>query len=336
VRPDRDLVLEVQLAVKMTVAASLGWWLASLAGASTPLFAAFVGLTAMSGDPFSSFASTVARILGVFAGIAIGIGLLQLDLRLFWLVVLGVLAGTLTGIALRVGDRVNVQPAISVLFLVAVGRGGAFHVGVARLWETAIGAGVTLLVSVLLWPPHPVRELRLRLDRLRRELVDDLAAVAEDLASGSSAIAARMDDVRAHSLDAVRDVFALDQARQALRLNPLRRRDAAELATLDELINLSARLYRHVRSIARDVVDGPTQDAELAAAARAIAGAVDLALRGQDASSALDTAEDRLARMRPANSAALVVQTQLRQLLADLQVDERVSSPSRVMPRERE
>jgi uncharacterized membrane protein YgaE (UPF0421/DUF939 family) len=304
----------------MTVAASLGWWLASLAGASRPIFAAYVGLTAMSSDPFGSFGATLARSLGVFAGVGIGIGVLQLDLRLLWVVAIGVLIGTLVGVTLRVGDRVNVQPAISVLFLVAVGRNGALDVGVARVWETAIGAGVTLLVSVFLWPPHPVNELRSRLDRLRRELADDLAVVAEDLATGSGATAARMDDIRAHSLDAVRELFALDQARRALRLNPLRRRHAPEVDELEGRIQLAARLYRHARSMARDVADGPMQSEELAAATRAVGEAVDLALRGEDATAAIAAAEDRLAELEPADGgAALVVGTKLRQVLADLE-----------------
>ncbi|MCW2963949.1 MAG: hypothetical protein JWO17_1201 [Actinomycetia bacterium] len=316
----RNLIPEAQLAVKMTVAASLGWWLASLAGASRPIFASFVGLTAMSGDPFGSFGATLARILGVFAGVGIGIAVLQLDLGLLWLVAIGVLIGTLVGVALRVGDRVNVQPAISVLFLVGVGRSSAFDAGVVRVWETAIGAGVTLIVAVFLWPPHPVNELRVRRDRLRRELADDLAVVAEDLATGSGATAARMDDIRAHSLDAVREVFALDQARRALRLNPLRRRHAAEVDELEGSIQLAARLYRHARSIARDVADRPMQNEGLAAATREIGEAIGLALRGEDATAAIAAAEDRLAEVERADGgAALVVATVLRQVLADLE-----------------
>lgn len=314
---DRNFVAEAQLALKMAVAGSLGWWLATLAGEPRPVFAAFVGLVAMSSDPFGSFSSTVARILGVFAGVAIGVGLLQLDLRLLFVVVLALFAGTLVGIALRVGERANVQPAISALFLVGVGRGGALHAGVARLWETAIGAGVTLLVAVLLWPPHPVRELQRRLDRLRRALGDDLAAVADDLATGSGTVAERMTDVRAHSLEAVREVFALAQARRALRLNPLRRLDARRLDELAVRVNLAARLYRHARSVARDVLDARLQDADLAAATRALAEAADRSLRAEDPSPALAAAEARLVDV-PGDEAALVVRAQLRQMLADL------------------
>jgi uncharacterized membrane protein YgaE (UPF0421/DUF939 family) len=233
-------------------------------------------------------------------------------------VVIALVAGTLAGIPLRVGDRPNIQPAVSALFLVALGRSGAFHAGVARLWETAIGAGVTLLVAVLLWPPHPVRELQQRLDRLRRDLVGDVGLVAGDLAFGSHAVGARMEEIRTRSVDAVREVLALEQARRALRFNPLRRRDIDELAVLEDRINLAARLYRHARAVARDVSDTAVESAELGAALRAVAEAADVALRGEDARAAVAAADERLRAVEPASADVLVVRSQVGQMLADL------------------
>src|SRR4051794_7656084 len=272
----------------MGLASSLGWWLGTLAGEQRPIFAALVGLVALSGDPFQALNASLSRIVGVFAGVGIGIGLLQLDWRTLWLVVIGLVAGLLAGIPLRVGDRPNIQPAVSALFLIGLGRSGALDAGVARLWETGLGAGVTLIVAVVVWPPNPVGELTRRLERLRQELAGDLAAVMDDLASGSGAVHTRMEDVRTHSLDAVREVLALDDARRALRLNPLRRGHSAQLEDVAERINLAARLYRHARSIARDELDMQVVDPELAAMARTIAEAVDRTLRGEPAVPALD------------------------------------------------
>jgi hypothetical protein len=78
------------------------------------VFAGLVGLGAMSGDPFGALTSTFARIAGVFAG-----------------------------------DRANIQPAVSALFVVGVGKGGALSAGIDRLWETAIGAAVAIVVAQL-------------------------------------------------------------------------------------------------------------------------------------------------------------------------------------------
>src|SRR5580765_2611778 len=141
---------------------------------------------------------------------------------------------------------------------------------------------------------------RRRSARVRQELAADLAAVAEDLSTGDRAAERRLDDVRARSLDAVRVVFDLDRARSALRWNPLRRRSAAEFPALEQRIRLAGRLYRHARSLARDVADagpslrGAPEGQALAAAARAVAGAADLQLRGEDGHEALGAAAARL------------------------------------------
>jgi uncharacterized membrane protein YgaE (UPF0421/DUF939 family) len=311
----RDLEGELKLAVKMTLAGTLAWWLASELGAHRPVFAVLVPLVAMTGDPFSALSVSIDRILGVFAGVGLGIGLVHLHWHSTVLVALALGLGMLIGIALRVGDRVNLQPAISALFLLGV-AGGAANVGVTRIWETAVGAGVTLVVSVLVWPPHPVRGLTVRLTSLRQELASDLAAVAESLATGDDAVARRMDDVRAHSLEAIRDVFELDAARRALRWNPVRRADVEALAGLERRIELAARLYRHARAVARDVLDTHVVDPALAAATRDLAAAGDLALSGRDAQEPLVRAERELAA--PFAGDAAIVAAQLRQLAVDL------------------
>lgn len=312
----RDFAAELRLALKMTGASTLAWWLCTLLGAQRPLFAALVPLVALSGDPFSAVSVSVSRVLGVFAGVGIATGLLQLDLAPVPLIALGLLGGTLAGIALRFGDRPNIEPSISALFLIAFAAGGVVHTGVTRIWETALGAGVAVVVAAFVWPPDPVRELRHRLDRLRRHLADDLAAVADDLAAETGAVEERLDDLREHSRDAIRDVFELDRARQALRWNPRRRRDAAPFDELERLIGLAARLYRHARALARDVADLEVRDATLAAATRDLADASDRTLAGEDGRPALTRAEAALAA--PRDGEAAIVRAQLRQLLADL------------------
>jgi len=322
---NRNLVAELQLAVKMTLAGTLSWWLCTRLGEPRPLFAALVPLVAMSGDPFNAVSVSIARILGVFAGVGIAIALLSLSLGTLTAVALAIFAGTLSGIVLRLAGRVNVQAAVSALFLIGLSKTGATQVGVARIWETAVGAGVTIAVAALIWPPDPVRELRIRLDRLRQELGGDLAAVAEDLATGNGAAADRLDDVRAHSLDAVREVLDLERARSALRWNPVRRRDWVSFPELERRIHLAARLYRHARSVTRDVADagrtlrGSSTGQGLAAATRDIAEAGDVALVGGEDAQASTRALERLAVLNGAPE-AMVVATQLRQMLEDLTV----------------
>lgn len=308
----------------MAFAGALAWRLGVLAGEPRPIFAALVPFVAMSGDPFSAVSVSLGRILGVFAGVGIGVALLHTGLGLYAQVGLGLLAGAVAGIPLRVGGRPNVQVAVSALFLIGLARTDVAHAGVTRIWETSIGAGVAIVVAALLWPPDPARELRLRLSRLRQALAADLTAVADDLVTGSGAASARLGDLRANSLDAVRMTFDLDNAARALRLNPLHRRDGPAVASLDRRVRIAARLYRHARAVARDVADadqalhGTTAGAELAAATRDIAEASDLALRGADERAIVGRAQERLDRLDLPQGDGFVIAAQLRQMLADL------------------
>jgi uncharacterized membrane protein YgaE (UPF0421/DUF939 family) len=312
----RDLVAELRLAIKMTIGGTGAWWIASELGAKRPLFAALVPLVAMNGDPFAAVSVSIARILGVFAGVGIGLALTHVAVGSTWRVAIALIVATLVGIVLKVGDRPNLEVPIAALFLIGFASANVSQLGVQRIWETAIGAVVAVVVSAVLWPPDPIRELERRLLRLRQQLAADLAAIADDLATGSGATAEQLDDLREHSLDAVRDVFELAPARRALRWNPLRRNDVRLVDELEERINLGARAARHVRSIGRDVADTEVRSRELAAATRHLADALDRALLGQERTAALDRAAQELDAA--GNGEQAIVAAQLRQFLADL------------------
>ncbi|HXK14228.1 MAG TPA: FUSC family protein [Gaiellaceae bacterium] len=313
----RDLVAELRLAIKMTIGGTGAWSIASELGAKRPIFAALVPLVAMSGDPFAAVSVSIARILGVFAGVGVGLALTHVAAGPTWRVGIALLVATLVGIVLKVGERPNLEVPIAALFLIGFASANVSQLGVQRIWETAIGAVVAVVVSAVLWPPDPIRELARRLDRLRQQLATDLAAIADDLATGSGGTAEQLDELREHSLDAVRDVFELASARRALRWSPLRRKDVRLVDDLEQRINLGARAARHVRSVGRDVADTHVRSPELAAATRHLADALDRALLGQDRADALARAARELAAARGDEDQAIVA-AQLRQFLADL------------------
>jgi uncharacterized membrane protein YgaE (UPF0421/DUF939 family) len=313
----RDLVAELRLAIKMTIGGTSAWWIASELGATRPIFAALVPLVAMNGDPFAAVSVSIGRILGVFAGVGIGLALTHVEVSSTWRVAIALILATLAGIVLKVGERPNLEVPIAALFLIGFASANVSQLGVQRIWETAIGAVVAIVVSSVLWPPDPVRELERRLHRLRQQLAADFAVIADDLATGSGATSAQLDDLREHSLDAVRDVFELAPARRALRWSPLRRKDLGRLDELEARINFGARAARHVRSLGRDVADLHVRNGELAAATRDLADALDRGLLGQNRDEPLTRAEQELAAAR-GNGDQVVIAAQLRQLLADL------------------
>jgi uncharacterized membrane protein YgaE (UPF0421/DUF939 family) len=313
----RDLVAELRLAIKMAIGGTGAWWIASELGAKRPIFAALVPLVAMNGDPFAAVSVSLGRILGVFAGVGIGLALMHVAVGVTWRVAIALLVATLVGIVLKVGERPNLEVPIAALFLIGFASANVSQLGVQRIWETAIGALVAVVVSAVLWPPDPIRELERRLHRLRQQLAADLAAIADDLATGSGVTAEQLDDLREHSRDAVRDVFELAPARRALRWSPLRRNDIRLVDDLEERINLGARAARHARSVGRDVADTQVRNRELAAVTRHLADALDRALLGQDRSGALARAAEELTAERGDGDQAIVA-AQLRQFLADL------------------
>ncbi len=313
----RDLVAELRLAIKMAIGGTGAWWIASELGAKRPIFAALVPLVAMSGDPFAAVSVSIARILGVFAGVGIGLALTHVAVGATWRVAIALLVATLVGIVLKVGERPNLEVPIAALFLIGFASANVSQLGVQRIWETAIGAVVAVVVSAVLWPPDPIRELERRLLRMRQQLAADLAAIADDLSTGSGGTAEQLDELREHSLDAVRDVFELAPARRALRWSPLRRNDVRLVDDLEQRINLGARAARHARSVGRDVADTHVRSRELAAATRHLADALDRALLGEDRTDALVRATTELAAARGDEDQAIVA-AQLRQFLADL------------------
>src|SRR5260221_4707204 len=313
----RDLVAELRLAIKMAIGGTGAWWIASELGAKRPIFAALVPLVAMSGDPFAAVSVSIARILGVFAGVGIGLALTHVAVGATWRVAIALLVATLVGIVLKVGERPNLEVPIAALFLIGFASANVSQLGVQRIWETAIGAVVAVVVSAVLWPPDPIRELERRVLRMRQQLAADLAAIADDLSTGSGGTAEQLDELREHSLDAVRDVFELAPARRALRWSPLRRNDVRLVDDLEQRINLGARAARHARSVGRDVADTHVRSRELAAATRHLADALDRALLGEDRTDALVRATTELAAARGDDDQAIVA-AQLRQFLADL------------------
>jgi uncharacterized membrane protein YgaE (UPF0421/DUF939 family) len=269
--PRRPTRADLRLVVKMIIAGTLAWWLCRLLGAARPLFAVLVPLVAMEGDPFSSVNVSVARVIGVFAGVFIGLGVVGLDLPSTALVALLLALSLAAGLALRVpGGPINNQVAITGMFILYIGAGSKVEpVGVARIWETAIGAGVAVVVSALLWPPDPLREARIRLARLQDWLREDLARARELLAHPDPAAAEEeLERVRERSLRVIRDLFELERGERALHWNPRRRTDLVALGVVRAQLTRAARQYRHLRTVSRIIADAATEQPPLASGER--------------------------------------------------------------------
>jgi hypothetical protein len=178
--------------VRIIIAAAVGWWICLLIEPDqVPIFAIVVPLMAMRDQPFSALNVSFDRIVGVIAGVLLGIvvvGLLGVS-AVSAAVVLGV--GLLAGIVLRLGPNLNVQVSLSALLVFTSTDPNVY--GWTRLWETLVGGVVTVGLSPFLFPPDAAKQYRLELRRVclgLRQHLAEAAALVEDAPRNHEALEA--------------------------------------------------------------------------------------------------------------------------------------------------
>ncbi|MDF3048743.1 MAG: hypothetical protein K0R87_381 [Pseudonocardia sp.] len=244
---------------RILVAAAVSWELCVWLGATQPpVFAVVVPLVAMRDAPDSALNVSVARLVGVVAGLSIGIAVLSW-LRPSAVSVVLVLALALgVGVVLRIGDTLNLQVAMSALLLFANADPAAY--AVSRLWETAVGAAVTIVLSPLLLPTNPARAFVRALHGIA-DSAAEIVVLAADLDEGEPELAHRL-DADAHNLDDWARALGphLAAARRAVRLHAVwRRRHARELDGLVEPTALAPEVTSLIRSHVADALEFSTR-----------------------------------------------------------------------------
>jgi uncharacterized membrane protein YgaE (UPF0421/DUF939 family) len=259
------LPVEVPYLIRIVVAAAVSWQLSVWLGATQPpVYAVIVPLVAMRDAPYSTFNVSIARVIGVVAGIAVGIGVLHilapgtLTLALVLAVALAI------GIVLRVGGALNIQVAVSALLVFANPNPSSY--AVERLWETAVGAGVTILLAPVLLPTNPFRSLVREHGDLTTTLARSLLA-AGNLVGASApqagtesgpleqlrrlAAESRPVETRARSLST-----QLSATRKAIRVHPLwRKRYRGELARLEPAVSAISEVATQLRLYLDDLAE---------------------------------------------------------------------------------
>ncbi|MCX4784351.1 FUSC family protein [Streptomyces sp. NBC_01264] len=238
-------------AARILVTGVVGWQAALWLGAdSPPVYAAIVPLVALRGDPMSALTVSFQRVLGVVAGVLLGITVLNLMRPSTAALALVLAVGLTLGMILRAGG-LNLQVAVSSLLVFANPSPDAyaFH----RLWETATGAVVTILLAPLLWPPDPRRFLPVLVEDCRTRLIQGIdgsvAAVGAGLVLARENLAAATEHcaaVRGHAARA-------QEAARLMRFNPLHRRHRGEVQRLVLAVETADRLAVHVSVLAQDV-----------------------------------------------------------------------------------
>ena len=117
-----------------------------------------------------SLESCLTQIVGVLFGALAGIVLLATPLP--------ALAATGIGIVLVItlynAFRIRFSPSLPCLIVVTLCMGGEMNpvdYAVGRIWDTAIGLGVGMLINTLVFPYDNSRQLRATMDALDTELI---------------------------------------------------------------------------------------------------------------------------------------------------------------------
>ncbi|WP_316770839.1 FUSC family protein [Streptomyces sasae] len=311
----RRLRVQGPSAARILVIALLCWQAALWAGADQPpVFAAIVPLLCLRGDSASSLAALLLRILGVMAGVALGITVVSLfrPATVVLAVVLGL--ALLCGTVVSSGTTLNVQVAVTSLLVFANPSPDSY--GLARLWENALGGAVTAVLGPLLWPRNPRREA----ETLARECADGLAEglVRSTRAIGAPDAACANRTSAQAAADRLRGYGAqAREAEQAMRFNPLRRRHRDEVTELGDRIDRAVRAATHLVTLAVEVEictvrHGPTPTlsrarTQLLPVAEATARALEALLAGRDPRAATDVARAGLARYARGDTAPVAV-----------------------------
>jgi uncharacterized membrane protein YgaE (UPF0421/DUF939 family) len=331
---------DLRLVAKITFASILAWWFATLLGADTPVFAAIMPLVALrADDPYGAVGVSLVRVLGTVAGVIVGVIALELSPDPTLLAVTVVIVSSLVlGLFIRSpSESVSHITAVVALIVLLLGPTEATTYGIERIWETFLGAGIAIVVAMILWPPDPIAAVRRLVDHLMSDALDDLDAVAALPGRPMHDAEALLDERLQESMGMGDPMRTLDRAHSALRWNPRYRRRREAFWSLAVRVRQLRATSRHARAIVWSLVSNAVGDVtpglaeEAGVAYRAALGHVAVGVAaigaGADPEPSLDRARDEVAAFaaavagNPAPSVEADLLGALRQLL-------RVQAPS--------
>jgi uncharacterized membrane protein YgaE (UPF0421/DUF939 family) len=320
------------LPIVQNATAAVGAWLlaTALLPDPRPAFAAIAAVIAVGVTHGQRAGRAFQLVGGVVLGITVATLLISVIGTGAWqigvLVILAMTAATAVG----AGEIVVVESAVSAILLVALDPGSAEGFSTTRIAEAAIGGGVALAVSSLLFPPDPA----LAPGRAAQAMFVELGRALERIATALDARdpgAAERALIDARQIDEmIREIEEeVSTGQETAKYTPPRRasrvlldRYARSIPQVDYAVRNTRVLARHVVSLVREgeqVPDG------LSAAVRDLSGSVWELAAANDAPQHAEPAR-RLAVQAAAGAAAIpefstdlvLVRGQLRSAAADL------------------
>ncbi|MDT4913349.1 MAG: hypothetical protein QOC66_2477 [Pseudonocardiales bacterium] len=232
-----------------------------------PVTAALTALLVVQVTLVGTFTDTLRRVVSVFAGVVLAIGVSLFVGFTWWSLGAVIAASILLGQALRLGPHLLEVP-ISAMLILAVG--GQEALAWDRIIETLIGAGAGLLLNLAFPPAVQTRTAGAAVEQFAHRMGQLLDRAAESLATGQATrneVRHWLDDARTIAHDIVGVDAVLTQAGQSRRLNP---RAVGTVDTtpdlrsgLDSLEHAAVALravFRSIADVAGDASDAADQD----------------------------------------------------------------------------
>lgn len=251
---------------KTTLAAVLAFEIADLLHTSAqPILAPLTALLVVQATLYSTLTSGLDRIASVVSGVLVAVGVARLTGLTWWSLGLVVAISLVVGRLLRLGANL-LEVAISAMLVLAAagtsigvtpGSPGLESTATGRVVETLIGAGVGLLVNVLIAPPLYVQPAG---DAVA-ELVGKLSDYARKLAT---AVRGDWDRAQAHRyLQAARELgnevsradLHLSRTEESALLNPRAKAAKEAQPRLRTALTGLEHCYVSLRNLARAILD---------------------------------------------------------------------------------
>lgn len=203
--------------IKSTVAGTVAWEVAALINSPRPVLASLGAILVVQVTVRASLARSIQLTVAVTIGLAGALLLGHLLGLHWWSIGLITLSGLVVGELLRLGPF-SPQAALSALF--ALSLGSAY--GYQRMVDTAIGAGIGVLVNALIAPPTYVQEASQGLRRIGDDLGVLLADIGSGLPSGPDRGAVERWLARAREISEAAHAAegTVGQGEESLRFNP--------------------------------------------------------------------------------------------------------------------
>jgi uncharacterized membrane protein YgaE (UPF0421/DUF939 family) len=232
------------------VAAGLAWYVArELVGHPRPFFAPIVAVICLG----TSYGQRLRRVADITVGVAVGVFLAELLLRVIgtgtWQISVMVLIGMSLGLLLNAGALFVTQAAVQgivVMTLVAT-PGYSF----TRWIDAVVGGGVALVAATVV-PRAPLRRPREQSALVVRRIADLLRAGASSVEDGDVERSLQV-LADARSTDGLMAELqgAADEGLSVVASSPFRRRHGTDVRRMAELVEPLDRAMRNTRVLVR-------------------------------------------------------------------------------------